>query len=121
MMVRFKGAGGCDQRTSQGSGSLKIEFEYPVLEIYAQADGANKFRIEFSERELPSLFDSRLFDVSSGLIPEAWRVTREWDGSLTFGPEEWSMNSFWEAFMDREDWAVELYKIGRTKSLERSL
>ena len=91
--------------------------EYPVLEIFAQADGANKFRIHFSDIELPSLFDSRLFEIASDRIPRDWRVTRNWGGSLTFGPEEWNQPGFWEAFMDHEDWAVQLYEVGRAKSL----
>lgn len=114
----FIGTGDFEPRISQGAGSLREGGEYSVLEIFAQADGANKFRIEFSELELPALFDSRLFEISSDEIPRDWCVSRNWNGSLTFGPEEWTRPDFWEAFMDHEEWAIELYSSGRSKSLE---
>jgi hypothetical protein len=120
MMVRFVGGDGLDQRISQGSRALRVGMEYCVLEIFAQADGANKFRIHFSNIELPSLFDSRLFEISSDRIPRSWRVVRNGSGSLTFGPEDWIQPGFWEAFMDHEEWAVRLYEIGRAESLNES-
>jgi hypothetical protein len=116
--VRFKGAGGLEQRISQGSGSLRVGSEYTVLEIFAQADGANFLRIEYSETELPPLFDSRMFEVASGWIPKAWNVSVRESGTLTFGPEDWSRPGFWEAFMDREEWTSEIYRVGCEQSLE---
>jgi len=117
MKVRFKGVGDLEQRVSQGANSLQEGTEYHVLEIFAQADGANKFRIEFSKRELPSLFDSRLFEISSGEIPNGWCVSRSRSGSLILGPEEWLRPGFWEAYVDHERWALDLYLVGRSKSL----
>lgn len=118
MRVRFIGSAGFEQRILQGSDSLREGAEYAVLEVFTQADGANKFRIEFSESELPSLFDSRLFEVSSGAIPKGWVIAQNWNGSLTLGPTEWARPEFWEAFMDHREWAIELYYAGRSKSLE---
>lgn len=118
MKVRFMGSNGFDQRVSQGSDCLQEGVEYAVLEIFAQADGANKLRIEFSDRELPSLFDSRLFKVSSDEVPKNWCIANNWNGSLIMGPAEWVRRpGFWEAFMNRETWALELYVEGRSKSL----
>ncbi|MFF9185095.1 hypothetical protein [Streptomyces misionensis] len=112
------GSDGFDQRISQGSDCLREGVEYAVLEIFAQADGSNKLRIEFSDLELPSLFDSRMFEVSSGEIPKSWCITANRNGSLSIGPADWVRRpGFWEAFMDREAWALELYAEGRSKSL----
>jgi hypothetical protein len=119
MMVIFTGGDGLGRRISQGAEALRTGKEYRVLEIFSQSDGANKFRIEFSDIELPSLFDSRLFEISSHRIPECWRVVENGSGSLTFGPEEWSRSGFWEAFMDHEDWAMRLYEAGRDRSHHR--
>jgi hypothetical protein len=121
MMVIFTGGDGFGQRVSQGAGALRRGKEYRVLEIFSQSDGANKFRIEFSDIELPSLFDSRLFEISSHRIPRYWRVMGNENGSLTFGPKEWNKSGFWEAFMDHEDWAVRLYEAGRDRSDHRDL
>jgi hypothetical protein len=120
MRARFMGANGFGQCFSQGSTSLRVGAEYSILEIFAQADGANKFRIHFSDVELPSLFDSRLFEITSDQIPRSWRVSVNWGGSLIFGPEEWHRQGFWEAFMDHESWAVQLYEAGRAQSLDDS-
>ena len=120
MRVRFNGAEGFDRPISQGSGALRVGTEYVVLEIFAQADGANEFRIQFSDVELPALFDSRLFEVTSGQIPSSWHIVRNRYGSLTFGPREWQEQGFWEAFMDHEQWAIDLYEVGRSKSLDAS-
>jgi hypothetical protein len=117
MRVRFMGSTGMDRRVSQGSDCLRQGEEYTVLEIFCQVDGANKFRIEVSPSELPALFDSRLFEVSSDMVPTGWRIDRSPHGSLTIGPGEWSSPGFWEAFMDREEWAMDLYLSGRGKSL----
>ncbi|QFZ18539.1 hypothetical protein [Saccharothrix syringae] len=117
MKVRFTGSDGFERRVSQGAASLREGAEYVVLEIFAQADGANKFRIEYSDSELPALFDSRLFEVSSDEIPKGWTITRNWNGSLTLGPKEWARPEFWEAFIDHQSWAVELYAVGRSKAL----
>jgi hypothetical protein len=120
MKVRFKGAEGFDRPISQGSGALRVGMEYPVLEILALAGDANKFRIQFSDVELPALFDSRLFEVTSGRIPPSWHIVRNRYGSLTFGPREWQEQGFWESFMDHELWAIDLYEVGRSKSLDKS-
>ncbi len=45
MRVTFKGSEVADQRIFQGSGSLQVGMDYLVLEIFAQADGANKFAL----------------------------------------------------------------------------
>jgi hypothetical protein len=107
-----------ERRISDGAVLLRAGGEYSVLQIFAQADGANKLRIEYSALEHPGLFDSRLFEISSDEIPRGWRVSRNWNGSLTFGPEEWTQPNFWEAFMNDEEWAIELYSSGRSKSLD---
>ena len=120
MRVRFTGASGFDQRVSQGAASLREGREYVVLEIFAQVGGANKIRVEISEEQLPPLFDSRLFELVSNRIPCVWEIHGKFDGSLVMRPGEWNSPGFWESLMDREQWAVEAYRSGRTKIFEDS-
>jgi hypothetical protein len=118
MKVRYEGASDFEQRILQGSRSLTVGDEYTVLEVYAQSDGANFFRIEYSEKENPSLLDSRLFQIVSSRIPEFWCITSVADGSLTMGPSEWNVPGFWEAFMEHEEWAIDVYRSIRSKVVE---
>ncbi len=117
MIVKFKGSDGLDERISQGSMELRQGMEYRVIQIYTRAGGAIEYRIHYSDIELPALFDSRLFEIVSGRIPRGWQVSRRWSHILVFGPEEWHRPGFWEAFMDHEEWAVEIYDAERLKML----
>ena len=120
MRVRYEGPGNFDQRVLQGTRSLVAGHEYFVLEVYAQSDGSNFFRIEYSDMELPPLVDSRLFAIVSSVIPETWSIASTVDGSLTLGPREWNSPGFWEAFMDHEPWADDLYSATRSTIFDNS-
>ena len=117
MRVRFIGVGDLGQREARGSQVLEVGAQYPVLEVYAKSGKSNMLRIEYSDRELPALYDSRMFEVVSERIPADWCVTSGVAGSLKFGPRSWTAPGFWEAFMDREPWAVDVYHEGRIESI----
>lgn len=120
MKVAFKGDEGLDQRIRHGSHLLRQGVEYVVLEIFCQVNGSNKFRIECADDEVPPLFDSRLFEVLDSSCASSWRLTIEWDGSLTLGPPAWAAAGFWEAVMDEEDQALEVYRRERDRILGES-
>jgi hypothetical protein len=121
MRVRFIGGNDSfDQRVLQGADALARGREYVVLEVFAQADGANYFRIEYSKRELPPIFDSRLFEVTSSSIPRCWGLYIVGDGSVAIRPAGWSTPGFWESLMDRDEWAIELYSSVRDDVFENS-
>jgi len=116
--VRFRGADILGQREVRGSQVLDVGAQYPVLEVYAKPGKSTMLRIEYSDRELPALYDSRMFEVVSEIIPTDWRVTSSAVGSLRFGPRSWDAPGFWEAFMDRESWAIDAYREGRAESIK---
>jgi hypothetical protein len=115
MKVRFKGSAGMDQGVREGSDALSPGAEYTVLEVSCQADGPNRFRIEYSDSELPPLFDSRLFEILDSEFHASWELSLEWDGSITIGPAAWSVSGFWEDFMDGDGRAVEIYRSERAR------
>lgn len=59
--------------------------QYPVLEVYAKSGKSNMLRIDYSDRELPALYDSRMFEVVSERIPVDWCVNAGVAGSLKLG------------------------------------
>ncbi|MFB7894827.1 hypothetical protein ACFC1B_00650 [Streptomyces xiamenensis] len=118
--VKFKGFAQFEPRISQGADSLVKGREYPVLEMFSQADGQNYFRIEYSENEIPALFDSRLFEMTDARIPSSWSPVLEWDGSVVLQPIAWSMSGFWEAFTDHDQWAVEIYRVERDRLMRQA-
>jgi hypothetical protein len=117
MKVRFLGQGALGQREAQGSAALTIGLDYPVLELYIRPERSSLLRIEYSQDELPALFDLRMFEVVSDKVPEDWCVVSQSLGALTFRPREWVVPDFWEAFANREPWAVECYRQGRSRVL----
>lgn len=117
MRVIFTGIGDLGHREARGVQVLEVGSQYPVLEVYAKSGKSNMLRIEYSNQELPALYDSRMFEVVSELIPVDWCVTSGVSGSLKFGPRAWIVPGFWEAFMDREPWAVDAYREGRIESI----
>ncbi|MGP3969856.1 hypothetical protein [Streptomyces sp. 6N223] len=76
--------------------------------------------MEFSPREDSALFDSRLFTVTSARMPSSWRFFQMEDGSFSLRPESWNVPGFWEAFYDREPWAVASYASEKRKILAAS-
>lgn len=117
MRIRFKGLGEYSPPITQGADCLTEGREYPVLELFATADGRNMFRIEVFHDELPPLFDSRLFEVIDGQIPAHWSVSAGVRGDITVGPAGWETQGFWDAFIDGAPWAVSLYESEKNKSL----
>lgn len=117
MRVRFKGTGEYSVPITQGADSLREGRQYPVLEVFATADGRNMFRVEVFRGELPPLFDSRLFEVIDGGIPSHWTISAGLQGDITLGPAEWETPGFWDAFIDGAPWAADLYQSEKDKSL----
>ncbi|MFE0422019.1 hypothetical protein [Streptomyces sp. NPDC058953] len=115
MKVKFRGVEGLDRRVRQGAAMLRGGIEYIVLEIFCQADGVNYFRVEFSDEEIPPLFDSRLFDLVDADHPACWGLQLEPDGSLTWGPPAWNAPGFWDALMEHEDVARRIYREERSR------
>lgn len=94
MLVNFAGSDGFDRRVGRGAGSLREGVEFRVLKIFCQSDGVNQIRIQFSEIELPSSSDSRLFIFSSNKIPQEFRIFKNGKESFNFGPEGWAVKLY---------------------------
>ncbi|MFC4500639.1 MULTISPECIES: hypothetical protein [Streptomyces] len=75
------------------------------------------FRVEAVRDETPGLYDSRLFEVTDGSVPQHWAVSHAASGDITLGPEKWERAGFWDDFFDGERWAVDLYQSEKNKSL----
>lgn len=99
---------------------LKLGSEYIVLEVISQQGKDTLLRMEFSPREDSALFDSRLFTVTSSRMPSSWRFFQAEGGSFSLRPESWNVPGFWEAFYDREPWAVADYESEKRKILAAS-
>lgn len=94
----------------QGADALSVGREYAVLEISSLADRPSYFRIEVVNGEPPALFDVRLFEVTSPAIPPNWMCSLDESGLLTIGPKAWREIDFWEAYLERREWAVAVYE-----------
>lgn len=116
MRVRYKGSVP-HSVSDQGLESLNPEREYVVLEISTLPGRSSYFRIEVVSGEAPALFDVRLFEVVSPQIPSNWGASLRDDGLLTVGPLPWRMPGFWEAYLNREQWATEAYEEERLRVL----
>lgn len=117
MRVRFKGIANYSPPITQGAECLQEGRDYPVLEVFATSDGRNMFRVEVFRGEIPPLFDSRLFEVTDGRVPSHWAVSTGAQGDITLGPAKWETPGFWDAFIDGEPWAVDLYQCEKNKSV----
>lgn len=118
MKVRFSGADRPGVE-AHGMDALRLGQSYTVLEISTLADRPSFFRIEPIVGEAPALYDVRLFEVVSSALPNNWVATLQ-EGLLTIGPEVWRTPGFWEAYLDREPWAVKAYDAEREKLLSNS-
>ncbi|AVT39613.1 hypothetical protein C6W10_27790 [Plantactinospora sp. BB1] len=87
------------------------------MELSVQSGHFAYFRIEVVPNEAPPLFDIRLFEVLDAEIAPGW-VARQNDGVLTLGPSSWGVSGFWEAYLDRQDWAIRDYLYERNKLME---
>lgn len=116
MRVKYAGPrpGGASH---QGVDALSVGREYTVLEISTLADRPSYFRIEVVNGEPPALFDVRLFDLTSPMIPQNWTGSLDESGLLTIGPKAWRERDFWEAYLERREWAVTVYERERTAIL----
>ena len=101
----------------QGIVALSPDREYVVLEVYCQGGGPSYFRIEHDPAEAPALFDARAFRMVSGALPSSWTAFLYGDGSVKFCPLSWQVADFWQAYLDRESWAVEAYGAERVRIL----
>ncbi|MET7602432.1 hypothetical protein ABZU45_06325 [Streptomyces avermitilis] len=101
----------------QGLDALRNGAEYPVLEVFTPHGKNALFRIEFIQGEDSALFDSRAFTVTSNSLPTTWRYFQFDTGSTALRPESWSQTGFWEAYYDRDPWAVEVYETERRNIL----
>lgn len=109
--MRVKYAGRRPEGVSrQGVDALSVGRDYAVLEISSLADRPSYFRIEVVDGEPPALFDVRLFDVTSPIIPPNWMCSLDESGLLTIGPKAWRESDFWEAYLERREWAVTVYE-----------
>ncbi|NJQ02477.1 hypothetical protein [Streptomyces zingiberis] len=88
--------------------SLRPGVEYPVLEVYAEMNGDNFFRVESGSGN-PAMFGSRFFEVQSRRMPECWILRIIEPGSVLIQPAAWSRQGFWESFFDGEQNARDLY------------
>ncbi|WP_326596429.1 hypothetical protein [Streptomyces sp. NBC_01803] len=117
MKVRFTRSEGLEPGALQGAGALKPGEEYVVLEVFSQHGKDTSFRMEYSPRESCAVFDSRLFTITSAKMPPSWIFFQLASGSFSLCPEPWSDQGFWEAFYDREQWAVAAYETEKQKIL----
>ncbi|NYI07238.1 hypothetical protein FHU37_004181 [Allostreptomyces psammosilenae] len=69
MKVRYEGEAG------QGTQVLRAGATYAVLEVLAVRGKVPGFRIDLGPGELPAVFDSTLFTVSSPDMPPFWQVS----------------------------------------------
>ncbi len=109
MRVKYKGSVP-QQVSGQGVESLDPQREYVVLEISTLPGRPSYFRIEVLSGDAPALFDVRLFEVTSPQIPSSWVASLQDDGLLTVGPLSWRTPGFWEAYLNRERWALKAYE-----------
>jgi hypothetical protein len=119
MIVRYRESvprAAPDQRTEP----LNPGAEYVVLEISTLSERPSYIRLEVVPGEPPALFDVRWFEVVSPRLPSNWEASLGDDGLLTLGPLLWRVSGFWEAFLDREQWATEVYDQERLKVLASS-
>ncbi|MGK5531353.1 hypothetical protein [Streptomyces sp. URMC 129] len=120
MKVRYTRSEIPGERQPLGTDALRPDEEYTVLEVFFQHNKRTLFRMEYSPYESSALFDSRLFTVTSPQIPHCWKFFQLESGSFSLRPESWSAPGFWEAFYDREQWAVEAYEAEKRKILATS-
>jgi len=116
MRVKLKNEAAASVSQS-GPEALRPGRAYTVQEISTMAERASYFRIEVVRHEPPALFDVRLFEVVTPLIPSNWAASLTAEGLLTIGPLAWRVPEFWNAVLDRQDWAVEAYEKERDREL----
>lgn len=115
MRVTFAPSKSLDEQAPLRSGALRQGEEYTVLEVSAQHGGSMNFRIEYSDKERCALFDSRLFVMTSTVVPPSWRFFLLPGGSFRLRPPAWHEEGFWEAFFDGEQWAQVVYEEERER------
>jgi hypothetical protein len=119
LRVRYVGSDDLGVSACSGADALRLNEEYVVLEVYARPFKSSYFRIEYRDGELPPVFDARMFEVTSTIIPHSWEVYLL-DRDVIFGPAEWKVEGFWEALMDQEKWARSLYLTMRDRIISES-
>lgn len=98
---------------------LRSDVDHVVLEVICLPyRKANYYRIEPRDGGAPGFHDSRLFEITSRTIPASWVAHGGEDGCISFTPEPWTVDGFWEAFFDREEWAVQIYFRNRDELLK---
>lgn len=109
MEVRYVAAQYPKVSLDGGGGSWLTDGKtYVVLEVGANPEGRNWFRVECDDGT-PALFDSRGFVLVSNRVPTTWEVELRGGGSLTFGPPEFLQRGFWEDFFDGQPAAQAQY------------
>ncbi|MFF8329978.1 hypothetical protein [Streptomyces cacaoi] len=104
MMVRLS------KKASARPTGLGRDVDHVVLEIYCDpCRGVNHYRIDPGDGGAPGLHDSRNFIVTSNDVPGIWVVDDGGNGTLCFSPREWTVEGFWEAYFDGEEWATRSY------------
>jgi hypothetical protein len=85
---------------------LKINQEYPVIEIYFNKDSCIEYRV-LSNNGTPIIATSFEFEVISALIPNEWFFYEHPNKKLyLLTPIEFKEIGFWEDYFDREKEAV---------------
>lgn len=97
---------------------LRSDVEHVVLEIWADHQGENFYRIEPRDGGAPALHNVSNFEVTVNHLPSFWVVQMYGDGSLAICPQGWTAQGFWEAYFDREEWAVQEYRRWRDEMLK---
>ena len=100
-------------RPSAKSSWLRIGREYQVLALEIEA-GRTKLRL-IGENPTAALFGIVEFEVTSGIISPTWVVTSQAAGQLTFQPEAWAADGFWERYFDGDPAAIAEFNAERAK------
>lgn len=86
---------------------------YHVLAVDV-APGRIWFRI-MGDEPTPALFEAEMFEIVTSAIPPTWVAASPKAGRLSFEPEAWSGEGFWERFFDGEPRAVAAFEEERAK------
>lgn len=89
--------------------SIAVGACYEVFSIEISTDGRARFRIVGNEWDTPALWNSEMFDIVDGAMPDSWTAVGA-NGSFSLGPAAVAEPGFWERYFDREPEAVAIYR-----------
>jgi len=108
MKVRCVSLLGADGRADKRSGWVKLGEVYHVLSILIEPE-QTMLRL-LGDQSVPALYEPKMFEVVSSIVPSVWTIASPNPGYLSIGPAAWSRPGFWEEYFDDNAEAIATFE-----------